>query len=111
MTSTITAGEALQLRDLIAPTEHGTASRILAKTTRGSLTLFAFDAGSGLAEHSAPFEAIVLVIEGHLSVTIGDQTVSAAAGTVVRLPATVPHAIDAQKASRMLLTMLREPKQ
>jgi quercetin dioxygenase-like cupin family protein len=111
MTSTIAPGEALQLRDLIAPTEHGVASRILAKTTGGSLTLFAFDAGQALAEHSAPFEAIILVIDGHLSVTIGDKTVAAAAGTIVRLPANVPHAIDAQKLSRMLLTMLREPKQ
>ncbi len=108
-TSTLAPAAALPLRDLIAPTEHGIASRILAKTAGGSLTLFAFDAGQGLAEHSAPFEAIVLVIDGRLSVAIGDTTVSAGAGMVVRLPANVPHAVDAPEPSRMLLTMLREP--
>ena len=109
-TSTIEPGEALRLNDLITPTERGIASRILAKTAGGSLTLFAFDAGQGLSEHTAPFEAIVLVIDGRLSLTVGGTAVSADAGTVVRLPANVPHAVDAEEPSRMLLTMLREPK-
>jgi quercetin dioxygenase-like cupin family protein len=110
-TSTIEPAEALRLSDLITPTPHGIASRILAKNRGGSLTLFAFDAGQGLAEHTAPFDAIVLVLEGRLSLTIGAQEVAATPGTVVRMPADVPHAVDAQEPSRMLLTMLREPKQ
>ena len=108
-TSTIAPAEALRLGDLITPTPHGIASRILSKTTGGSLTLFAFDAGQGLAEHTAPFDALVLVLDGRLTLTIGGAEVTATPGTVVRMPAGVPHAVDAPEPSRMLLAMLREP--
>lgn len=107
-TSTIAPAEALRLSELITRTEHGIASRILAKTAGGSLTLFAFDAGQGLAEHTAPFDAIVQVLEGRLALTIGGKEVPATPGTVVRMPANVPHAVDAPEPSRMLLTMLRD---
>ena len=109
-TSTIPPAEALPLQDLIRPTEHGIASRILSKNGGGNLTLFAFDAGQGLSEHTAPFDAIVMVLDGRLAITIGGKEVLAAAGTIVRMPANVPHAVDAPEPSRMLLTMLREPK-
>src|SRR5688500_14741248 len=109
-TSTIAPAEALQVSALITPTQHGIASRILSKNAGGSLTLFAFDAGQGLAEHTAPFDAIVMVLDGTFTLTIGGQPVTAAAGTVVRMPANIPHAVDAAEPARMLLTMLREPK-
>jgi len=108
-TSTIAPAEALQLSDLITPAAHGIASRILSKTGGGSLTLFAFDAGQGLAEHTAPFDALVMVLDGRMTLTIGGAEVSATPGTVVRMPANVPHAVDAPEPSRMLLAMLREP--
>jgi quercetin dioxygenase-like cupin family protein len=104
----IAAGEALRLIDLIALAPHGIASRVLAKTGGGNVTLFAFDAGEGLSEHTAPFDALVLVLDGSFILTIGGQSVAAAAGTIVRLPANVPHALDATAPSRMLLIMLRE---
>jgi quercetin dioxygenase-like cupin family protein len=107
---TIPAAEALPLDGLITPTPHGIASRVLAKTSGGNVTLFAFDAGEGLSEHTAPFDALVLVLDGSLSLTIGGAGVEAATGTIVRLPANVPHAVDAPAAARMLLIMLREPK-
>lgn len=106
----IAAGEALQLEALIAPAPHGIASRVLAKTGGGNLTLFAFAAGEGLSEHTAPFDAIVMVLDGSLSLTIGGNVVEASPGTIVRMPANVPHAVDAREPSRMLLIMLREPK-
>jgi quercetin dioxygenase-like cupin family protein len=109
-TTTIAPAEALPLSDLITPTEHGIASRILSKNAGGSLTLFAFDTGQGLSEHTAPFDAIVLVLDGRLALTIGGASVIAMPGTIVRMPANVPHAVDAPERSRMLLTMLREPK-
>jgi quercetin dioxygenase-like cupin family protein len=109
-TSTIAGAEALKLSDLITPTPQGIASRILSKNNGGSLTLFAFDAGQGLAEHTAPFDAIVMVLDGTFTLTIGGQPVTATAGTVVRMPANIPHAVDAAEPARMLLTMLREPK-
>lgn len=102
--------EALPLADLIAVPEGGIASRVLAKNGGGNLTLFAFDRGQGLSEHTTPFDALVMVLDGELSLTIGGTAVIATPGTIVRMPANVPHAVDATAASRMLLIMLREPK-
>lgn len=110
MAGQIPASEALRLAELIAPTAHGIASRVLAKTSGGNVTLFAFDAGEGLTEHTSPFEALVLVLEGSLTLTIGGVPVEALPGTIVRMPAGVPHAVDATAAAKMLLLMLRELK-
>ena len=103
----IPPGEALALQSLISPTAHGISSRILAKTAGGNMTLFAFDAGQGLTEHTSPFEALVMVLEGSLTLTIGGTPVVARPGTIVRMPANVPHAVDAPEPCRMLLTMLK----
>jgi quercetin dioxygenase-like cupin family protein len=104
----IPAAEALSLQSLVTPTPQGIASRILAKTAGGNLTLFAFDAGQGLTEHTSPFDALVMVLEGSLTLTIGGARVNATPGTVVRMPADLPHAVDAPEAARMLLIMLRD---
>jgi len=101
-------GEACPLESLIAPTPGGIASRILAKAAGGSVTLFAFDAGQGLTEHTSPFGALVVVLAGTLGVTIAGAPVEATPGTIVRLPAGVPHAVEARQPTRMLLVMLRE---
>ncbi len=107
-TTTIPSAKALLLHALITPTEQGIASRVLAKTAGGNLTLFAFDAGQGLTEHTSPFDALVLVLEGALTLTIGATAVRATPGTIVRMPADMPHAVDASEAARMLLIMLRD---
>jgi quercetin dioxygenase-like cupin family protein len=99
--------EALVLQSLVTPTEQGIASRILATAGGGSLTIFAFDAGQGLTEHTSPFDALVLVLSGELMLTVGGESVRATPGTIVRMPADVPHAVDAPEASRMLLVMLK----
>jgi quercetin dioxygenase-like cupin family protein len=104
----IPSAEALVLATLITPTEQGIASRVLAKTSGGTVTLFAFDAGQGLSEHTAPFDALVIVQAGVLDLTIGHQPVRAVPGTIVRMPANIPHAVDATEPARMLLVMLRE---
>ena len=106
---TIPSAEALPLANLITPTAGGIASRVLAKNGGGNVTLFAFDAGEGLSEHTTPFDALVITLEGSLTLTIGGQPVAAAPGTIVKLPANVPHAVDAAAPARMLLIMLREP--
>ena len=108
MPNFLAPASALVLADLITPTEHGIASRVLAKNSSGTVTLFAFDAGEALSEHTAPFDALVIVLEGTFALTIGGDRVEARAGTVVRMPAGVPHAVDAIAPSRMLLVMLRE---
>lgn len=100
--------EALSLESLITPTPAGIASRVIARSAGGNVTLFAFDAGQELSEHTAPFDALVYVVAGSFDLTVGDQPVRADAGMVVRLPANVPHALTAVDQSRMLLIMLRE---
>ena len=106
--ASIPPAEALALATLISPTEQGIASRVLAKTSGGTVTLFAFDEGQGLSEHTAPFDALAMVLAGALDLTIGHQPVRAIPGTIVRMPANVPHALDATEPTRMLLVMLRE---
>lgn len=110
MNQMIAPGEALLLNSLVTPTAEGIASRILAKTSDGNLTLFAFAAGQGLTEHTSPFEALVLVLEGACTLTIDGVPVRATPGTVVRMPASTPHSVQAIEATRMLLVMLRESK-
>ena len=107
-THTLAAGEALALSSLVTATPQGIASRILARTAGGNVTLFAFDAGEALSEHTSPYEALAFVLDGACRFTVGGVETSAAAGTVVRLPANVPHALEAIDALRMLLVMLRD---
>ena len=104
----IPSAEALQLDSLVTPTEQGIASRVLARATGGNLTLFAFDAGQELTEHTSPFDALVMVLAGSVILTIDGREVPAAPGTIVRMPANVPHAVSAREPARMLLLMLRE---
>ena len=108
MTQTLPGAEALSLEALVTPTDDGIASRVLAKTPGGNLTMFALAAGQGLTEHSSPFEAFVLVTEGAATLTIGGTPVRATPGTIVRMPANVPHAVDAVERTRLLLVMLRD---
>ena len=108
MTEMLPAAQALSLSSLVAPTEHGITSRVLGRAAGGSLTLFALAAGQGLTTHSSPFDAFVLVLDGAVTLTIDGTPVRATPGTVVRMPANVPHAVDAVEAARMLLVMLRD---
>jgi quercetin dioxygenase-like cupin family protein len=103
----IPAAEALELAALVSHTEKGIASRVIARTGSGSVTLFAFDAGQELSEHTTPYEALALVIEGTLMLTIGGTRIQATPGTMVRIPATVKHAVESPERSKMLLIMLR----
>ncbi len=108
MASTLTPGKLFTLDALVTPTEQGIASRVLARTGGGNITLFAFDAGEELSEHTAPFDALVLTLSGALVLTIGGVDVPTAPQTIVLMPANVPHAVRAVEASRMLLIMLRQ---
>src|SRR5512138_2631979 len=83
-------------------------SRTIAKTRGGSVTLFAFDAGQELSEHTAPFDAFVQVLDGSVELTIGGETVVARSGETTRMPAGIPHAVRAPEPFKMILTMVRE---
>jgi len=103
----VPAAEALELSALIAYAEKGIASRVLVRTGGGSVTLFAFDEGQELSEHAAPYDALVVVLEGTLMLRIAGTPVRAGAGTVVRIPADAAHAVESPGRSKMLLVMLR----
>jgi len=108
MASTLQPGELLALDTLVSPTARGIASRVLARSAAGNITLFAFDAGEELSEHTAPFDALVLTLSGALVLTIGGRDVQTTPQSVVSMPANVPHAVRAIEPTRMLLIMLRE---
>jgi quercetin dioxygenase-like cupin family protein len=99
--------EVSRLVDLIAYQPGAIVSRILLKRETGSVTLFAFDAGQGLSEHTAPFDALVQLLDGDATVTVGGRAHRVAPGEMIVLPAHVPHALDAVTRFKMLLTMLR----
>jgi quercetin dioxygenase-like cupin family protein len=100
-------GESALLQMLVAVAEGGITSRVIARASGGNVTLFAFDAGQELSEHTTAFEALAYVVDGTIDPTIGGTLIPAAAGTITRLPANVPHAVRARVPSRMLLLMLR----
>jgi quercetin dioxygenase-like cupin family protein len=82
-------------------------SRAIAQSKAGTITLFAFDAGQGLSEHSAPFDALVQVLDGETELTIGGIPIMVGSGETVLMPADVPHAVRSEKRSKILLTMIR----
>jgi len=97
------------LAGLIDFQEGSVVSRTLVKKASGNVTLFAFDSGEGLSEHSTPHDALVQILEGTATITVGGEVHQAAGGQVLLLPADVPHALTAPVPFKMLLTMIREP--
>lgn len=97
-----------RLENLVGYSEGAVVSRTIAKTKTATVTLFSFDQGQALSEHSAPFDAIVQVLEGEVELVIGGKPVIAKAGETVIMPADIPHAVYAVKQFKMLLTMLRD---
>jgi len=100
----------VRLATLLDYAPGAVVSRALAKASGGSVTLFAFEAGQELSEHTAPFDALVEVLDGEVELTIGGTPVAARAGETVLMPANVPHAVRAVARFKMLLTMVRSPK-
>ncbi len=82
-------------------------SRTLVKKPTGTVTLFAFDEGQGLSEHTAPFDALVQILDGEADITISGKTLRAKQGEMVLMPANQPHGLLAVRRFKMLLTMLR----
>jgi quercetin dioxygenase-like cupin family protein len=99
--------QALRLVDLVDFAPGSVVSRALVKNSTGTVTLFAFDAGEGLSEHSAPFDALVQIIDGTAELTIGGKVIRASPGEVVLMPADIPHAVRAPERFKMLLIMIR----
>ena len=93
--------------DLVAYQADSVISRqVLGKPT-GTVTLFAFDAGQGLSEHTAPFDALVSILDGVVEVTIAGQPFQLAQGEMILMPANQPHALSAKQRFKMMLIMIR----
>ena len=97
----------IRVLDLVAYQEGAVVSRTLLKRTAGTVTAFAFDQGQGLSEHTAPFDALVHVLEGEAEITIAGTAHRLSAGEMILMPANQPHALTARTPFKMLLTMIR----
>lgn len=99
--------QAVKLADLVEYANTSIVSRTITGNDAGTMTLFAFDAGQALSEHSAPFDAFVQILDGEAELSIGGQKVVAHTGETVLMPANIPHAVKAVQRFKMLLTMIR----
>jgi quercetin dioxygenase-like cupin family protein len=100
-------GQAFNLENHVDYADGSIVSKILLKKETGNITLFAFDQGQGLSEHTAPFDAVVHILDGKAEITIGGQPQTVAAGEMLIMPANVSHALQAKEKFKMLLVMIR----
>ena len=105
--STAPTSQVLHLVEMAGYQEGAVVSRQITKADAGNVTLFAFDKDQGLSEHTAPFDALVHVLEGEAEVTISGQPFILGAGDAIIMPANEPHALKARMKFKMLLTMIR----
>jgi len=99
--------EVNRLTDLVDYQQGSVVSRTIIKEKTGTVTAFAFDEGQGLSEHTAPYDALVHVIDGEAKITVSGETLELGQGEVVILPANQPHALEAAQRFKMVLTMIR----
>ena len=102
-------GRAVALAGLVAYQDGAIVSREIASLPTGTMTVFAFDAGEQLSEHTAPFDATVIDLEGEAEIRIGGQDNRVKAGEMIIMPADVPHALRAVTRFKMLLVMIKKP--
>jgi quercetin dioxygenase-like cupin family protein len=106
-TSSVVKGKAFNLKADIDYADGSVVSKTLIKKDIGNITLFAFDAGQGLSEHTAPFDAVVYIMGGEAEITIGGQPQDVVSGEMLIMPANISHALHAKKPFKMLLVMIR----
>lgn len=99
--------QALTLNSLIEYATGAVVSKTLLNKKTGTLTLFAFDAGQSLSEHTSPYDATVLILDGEATLTIDGQPLKVSAGQLAIMPANVPHDVQATQRFKMLLIMIR----
>ena len=100
-------GRVLVPKDLVSYQDGAVVSRTLISKGVGTVTVFSFDQGQGLSEHTAPYDAMVEILDGEADITISGQTQSVKAGEMVIMPANQPHALHGVKAFKMMLIMIR----
>ena len=100
-------GKPFNLADHITYAIGSVVSKTLLKKEIGNITLFSFDKGQGLTEHTSPFDAVVYILDGRSEITIAGKPQIVAAGEMMIMPANVPHALQAVEQFKMLLIMIR----
>lgn len=105
--STAPKSQTLHLAEMVNYQAGSVVSRQITKAEAGNVTLFAFDAEQGLSEHTAPFDALVHILEGAADVTISGTPYRLQSGDAIIMPANEPHALKAVQRFKMLLTMIR----
>ncbi len=99
--------EIFNFQDKVDYSSGGIVSKQVIKTEKGNVSLFAFDKGEGLSEHTAPFDAMVQIIEGKAKITIGGVDYELSEGNTIIMPANISHAVFALEKFKMVLTMIR----
>ena len=99
--------QVLHVAEMVSYQEGSVVSRQMTKAESGNVTLFAFDVNQGLSEHTAPFDALVHILEGEAEVTISGKPFQLKTGDAIIMPANEPHALKAIQKFKMLLTMIR----
>jgi quercetin dioxygenase-like cupin family protein len=102
------AEKVLNTKDLIAYQEGSVVSRMIVYKKNGTITLFAFDTGEGLSEHTAPFDAIASILDGEAEISIDKNRFALKEGQMIIMPANKPHALHAPQRFKMMLTMIHE---
>jgi quercetin dioxygenase-like cupin family protein len=103
-------GEAEDLSNLVEYSTDSIVSKTIVDKSAGTITLFAFDTGQRLSEHTAPYDAVVQIVDGTGQITIADKEINVKAGQIIIMPANVPHAVNANERFKMLLIMIRQEK-
>jgi len=101
-------GKVIQLKELVSYADGAVASRMIISRKAGNITIFSFDENEGLSEHTAPFDAMVTILEGECEVWVAGQTFQMKVGDTIIFPANVPHALSAITKFKMSLTMIKE---
>ena len=101
-------GRVLVLKDLVEYQDGTVASRMIVNRRAGSITLFSFDEDEGLSEHTAPYDAVVTILDGECEVWVAGETFRMKEGETIIFPANAPHALSAITRFKMMLIMIRE---
>jgi len=107
MSKRIELSEVINLAESIEYASSSIVSKSVIKKTEGNISLFAFDKGEGLAEHSSPHEALVQILDGVAKIIIGSNPITVCTGESVILPANIPHSLQADEKFKMMLTMIK----
>jgi quercetin dioxygenase-like cupin family protein len=102
------SGKILNPKDLINYQEGSVVSRMIVYKKSGTITLFAFDKGEGLSEHTAPYDAIATIIDGEAVISIEQEQFVLKEGQMIIMPANKPHSLHAEQRFKMMLTMIHE---